>query len=121
MDSRWREGAVCVGAPWEDFFPKYNERNIDFFRRVRRRGGRLSCPSTCPVMAECAADALLHDDRGGVRAGIFFPDKGFKTRKEKADLRILVEIAKPVLTPIQYQYFLSPRKFGFNREVLHHG
>lgn len=57
-NNRWAKRAACIGTDpfdWED-----NARDV----------GQCALCDSCPVLTECAADAVEMADRGVIRAGI---------------------------------------------------
>lgn len=97
IESRsWAEDAACLDFPLSDFFRFEHETVEAFLARVGKNGETLSCPPTCPVMTECALEALIWKDTDVVRAGKFIhPHR----RKSKTQIRQeLKKIAAPLMT-----------------------
>lgn len=67
----WTERAACVDLSPDDFMKGDTESVTDFVQRVSGDSEALSCPTDCPVMMECAIDALENKDVEVVRAGVY--------------------------------------------------
>lgn len=91
----WTDEAACLGLPLDNFFRREHEKTERFIKRVDRSEGFLSCPSSCPVMVECALDALLKSDVDVVRAGVFINPKPSPEHR-RAQLK-LMKVASPVI------------------------
>lgn len=94
-DRGWTDESACSGLPLDNFFRREHEKTERFVKRIDRGEGFLSCPSNCPVMAECALDALLKEDVDVVRAGVFVNPKESPGRR-RAQLK-LMKIASPAI------------------------
>lgn len=95
-DTRWWEQAACRHLDPDVFDcdrSRYNvptpERRTDYAQRA--------C-GDCPVMAQCAADALNGPARGTVRAGMWLPDRWENVGKHEKRLNTvaLLLLAKGV-------------------------
>ena len=97
IESRsWSEEAACLDFPISDFFRFYHEGVEAFLARVSKHGETLSCPPTCPVMAECALEALIWKDTDVIRAGKFIhPHRGKSVTKIRRELK---KVAGPLMT-----------------------
>lgn len=73
----WRADAECAGAPDELFFPPTTSAAAGPVPDWRWLNARAIC-AVCPVIAECAEDALRHEE-WGFRGGL--------TPAEQASLR----------------------------------
>lgn len=62
--SRWQEDASCIGMPLDVFFGSDDHPMTN----VQARRGRAVCKS-CPVRRDCLMDALLANERNGIRGG----------------------------------------------------
>lgn len=69
----WRKDAQCAGQPLSDFVLDTGVGRVP--ARQRRDQARRLCVG-CPVVGECAADALEFEDRGVVRGGVWIPSPG---------------------------------------------
>lgn len=76
MSADWRDRAECAGAPDGIFFPASSAR-VDKTPDYFWRNARSIC-AVCPVIADCAEDALKHEE-WGFRGGL--------TPAEQASLR----------------------------------
>lgn len=76
MSADWRDRAECAGVPDGIFFPASSAR-VDKTPDYFWHNARSIC-AVCPVIAECAEDALKHEE-WGFRGGL--------TPAEQASLR----------------------------------
>lgn len=91
----WSSRAACLDLSPKDFGRPDNEGVYHFLKRMEKRGETLSCPRSCPVMAQCALDALIHKDIDVIRAGVYiFPQNPWSTAKSRTRLK---EIAEPLM------------------------
>lgn len=91
----WRDRAACVGLPMEWFHPMDQEGEMRFLKRVPSKGRVVSCPTSCPVMPQCALDAIINQDKFTVRAGVYIPGLGLAS--QNAARRRLRKIAAPLV------------------------
>lgn len=93
-DARWWERAACRHADPTDF--DCDRRRHDVPSPERRADYARRACGACPVMAQCAADALDGSGRGTVRAGIWLSARGDDTDETEARLNnvALLLIAK---------------------------
>lgn len=78
--SRWGHRAACAGRT----SPDPSLEGVPYHRR--RAVARDYCQG-CPVMAQCAADAVEHRDRGIIRGGIYISDGDRQFRAARRTLR----------------------------------
>lgn len=75
---KWHEQAACANEPPELFFPLPG--------RGHAQPGLAIC-KTCPVMAECQADALLSDNQYGIWGGLSQDELQARGRADRARTR----------------------------------
>lgn len=78
----WRDRALCAGRPLSEAHP-----HVRGDQRVT--AARRYCAG-CPVVAECAADALTFRDTGIIRAGVWLPQYDDRTALKRARARLAV-------------------------------
>ena len=86
MTTWWRDRAKCRGR---------NPRYWDLAGRTHldaETAARTICRG-CPVIAECALDAIDHGDAGVIRAGVCLWPRGHGSQRD-ADTHRLREIAR---------------------------
>lgn len=88
----WAERAACADLSPDDFMSRDGEGITAFLRRVSGDSEVLSCPTDCPVMMECAIDALENGDVEVIRAGVFLHPR-HATAKFKESRSRLEEVA----------------------------
>lgn len=93
-DKRWWESAACRHADPTDFDCDRRRHNVPT-PEFRAAYARYACLG-CPVMAQCAADALDGSGRGTVRGGVWLPARGDDTGENESRLNnvALLLIAK---------------------------
>lgn len=99
VNAKWWDEAACNGQSVYDFYPRPDEELKKFKERVRVYRGTLTCPPTCPVMRECAKDALLKGDWGVIRGGVYIATQA--SRGSRGARQKLMELAEPILTPTE--------------------
>ena len=121
IESRgWAEEAACLDFPLSDFFRFEHETIEKFLARVNKHGETLSCPPTCPVMAECALEALIWKDTEVIRAGKFIhPHRGKSKTRIRQELK---KVAGPLMTKENEKLIDSPleqthRNFDLDRKM----
>ena len=62
--SRWQEDAKCIGMPLDVFFGSDEHPMTN----VQARTGRAVCKA-CLVRRDCLMDALIVNERNGIRGG----------------------------------------------------
>lgn len=78
----WHEQAKCAG----DELAKYSLDEAPYFVEPHHRAeAAAALCAGCPVMEDCAADALLHHDRGVVRAGEWLRYTGANPGRDRRD------------------------------------
>lgn len=82
----WRAAAKCFGQPPGDWvLPTRGRMEVEVVARSICEG--------CPVIAECALDAIDHGDAGVIRAGVCLWTRGHGCQRD-ADTHRLREIAR---------------------------
>ena len=85
----WRDRAGCLGREW----PPYDLPDMSVAER--RKVARWYCLE-CPVIRECARDALDRDDVSVIRAGLWLaPASTHQSRSTRAALAAVAEGAEP--------------------------
>lgn len=79
----WRADAECAGAPDELFFPPTTSAAAGPVPDWRWHNARAIC-AVCPVIAECAEDALRHEE-WGFRGGLTPAEQAKRRRAIRRD------------------------------------
>lgn len=87
----WRAHAKCADMPAYLFDAEH--LRFAHYPDERAAAARALC-SGCPVVAECAADALHPWGIGTVRAGILIPERAYQGEDRKRVRAQLAEIAR---------------------------
>lgn len=84
----WIKRAACADLSPDDFMKRDTESVTDFMQRVSGYSGSLSCPTDCPVMMECAIDALENFDVEVIRAGVYLHPPQSKAKFKESRSRL---------------------------------
>lgn len=68
INDPWREEAACQGVDPNVFFPTGSSGRAGVTQEIEEAWVAAVWCTSCPVKAECLADALAHGDQG-VRGG----------------------------------------------------
>lgn len=84
----WIKRAACADLSPDDFMKRDTESLTNFMQRVSGDSESLSCPTDCPVMMECAIDALENADVEVIRAGVYLHPQQSKAKFKESRSRL---------------------------------
>lgn len=84
MNNKWRWEAKCYG--------EHEKYDLDNKKLNKAATARELCAG-CPVKRECAADALMFDAWGTVRAGVWLPGDGLMSYQQQNYIDVLKRVA----------------------------
>lgn len=84
----WYHEAACINKPIDN----YTTNRVSIPKQTRDDYAQTVC-TNCPVVASCAADALIHADIGVVRAGVWL-DSTKHNQTPELQKRLIQQIKK---------------------------